>query len=465
MLIRSILSRPIPSRFTGRRRLRHDKRGNILMMFAFALVPITCATGMAIDYTGAMRLQTRLNAISDAAALAAVTSPMMRQPIAVACKNARATFVSQSTGMAGLTINTAQPNDLTITITDTLPDNSTFSSTCPAVGVANSATALPLSRTAAVKYRGKSLNTFAGVLGRATLDITGTASSKTTVAPYIDIHVALDTSQSMGLAATDQGMKDLYVATLRENKRGCQFGCHERDPNERYSMEDIARRNNIKMRVDVLRNATLDMIDTAAVNQGAKKLYRFGLYRIGVDFTTAANVINPITDDLATARSKVSTLTLGPNDGAVGFGDTNLSKMLDSVKPMMAPAGDGTSPAKPRSFLFIVTDGVQDLCWQSHCTSVISQAKCQQYKDAGYTVGVVYTTYLPIYENPTDPNNKNMKWEYNTFIKPLPPSTIAPALKACATPGWFFEGSDEASIHTAMLDLFRRATQTPSIIR
>jgi hypothetical protein len=58
-----------------------------------------------------------------------------------------------------------------------------------------------------------------------------------------------------------------------------------------------------------------------------------------------------------------------------------------------------------------------------------------------------------------------MKWEYNSFVRPLPPEKIAPALQRCASPGWYFEGSDAPTIHAAMVNLFRQATQTPSIIR
>ena len=64
------------------KRLCRDNRGNVLMIMGFAILPITFATGMAIDYARAARLQTKLNAAADAAALAAVTLPMMDQTTA-----------------------------------------------------------------------------------------------------------------------------------------------------------------------------------------------------------------------------------------------------------------------------------------------------------------------------------------------------------------------------------------------
>lgn len=73
-------------------RLRADRRGNILMIFGFALVPITFATGMAIDYGTAMRIQTDLNAAADAAALSATSLSMMDKPLPDAEAQARIMF-------------------------------------------------------------------------------------------------------------------------------------------------------------------------------------------------------------------------------------------------------------------------------------------------------------------------------------------------------------------------------------
>ncbi|WP_353205707.1 pilus assembly protein TadG-related protein, partial [Sphingomonas sp.] len=59
------------------RRFTEQRRGNVLMIFGFALLPITFATGMTIDYATAARAQTRLNSITDAAALAGVVPGML----------------------------------------------------------------------------------------------------------------------------------------------------------------------------------------------------------------------------------------------------------------------------------------------------------------------------------------------------------------------------------------------------
>ncbi|MFS0770935.1 TadE/TadG family type IV pilus assembly protein [Sphingomonas sp. 1P08PE] len=462
------------------RRLWRDRRGNMLMIFAFSVLPITFATGMGIDYAAAMRLQTRLNAVTDAAALSAVTSPMMKEGMDDACAAARSTFESQAANITGLTINTKVLTGLTITITDTLATGGPVTVICPAVGApTNIPSALPLSRTAAVTYTARSANSFAGILGRDTLGIGGTATSKTTLAPYIDIHMALDTSQSMGLAASNADADALWDKTRLANgdSKGCTFGCHvfqdaEADsPNVKNkwyaSNEFIANYYGIRLRIDTLRDATQDMLQTAIDGQNGNKYYQFALYRIGASTTDYAT----LTDNLSNLKSQVQSLTLGPNDSS-GFGDTNLADMLATTYDKIKVKGDGTTKAKARAFLFIVTDGVSDVkgggCVYSHCMATVDPTKCQRYKDAGITVGVVYTTYLPVKSNPKakvgDKDYNSLRDEYTKLVQPLA-GDIRPNLEKCSTPGWFFEASDGPGIHSAMQNLFRQATQTPTIIR
>ena len=311
-------------------------------------------------------------------------------------------------------------------------------------------------------------------MGKASLGIGGSASAKTILAPYMDIHLALDTSQSMGLAATPQAEKDLWEKTGTLNGRSCQFGCHARDPNEKYANEDIANFYNIPLRVNVLRDATVDMIDTAVAGQGLNQNYQFALYRIGKNagrYATGVDEYVKLTTDLATVRSKVRGLTLSANDGGVGFGDTDLPAttafVLPYLKATSATFDDGTTQAKARKFFFMVTDGVTDVegpCVYGHCTKVIDATTCDAYKQKGITVGIVYTTYLPTKADPTKPNSTGLRDEYIKLIQPIA-ANIRPNLEKCASPGWFFEASDGPTIHAAMQTLFRQATQTPTIIR
>lgn len=455
----------------GVRRLHEDRRGNVLMLTAFALLPITFATGMGIDYSRAKRTESKLDAVADAASLAAVTQVTMEKPIGAACAAARNTFVTQTGGLDGLSLDVSKPAGLKIVITDTYATGTAAPYTCPTNPNANAAGERPLTRKAVVSYAGTSANSFAGVLGVATLAVAGTSTSQTIKAPYMDVYLALDTSQSMGLAASDEDARKLWQVTydmnsdVPENKRGCQFGCHVKGLHhgqwEKYSNEELANKFGIKLRVDIERIAALDMINTARTSQDKDRFYRFGVYEFGTDLRK----VQTLTDDLGSVNSTVSRLTLGPNDGAVGYGDTNLAAVMDGMAAQIPESGDGTTQADARKFLFIVTDGVQDLCGGGHCMALMDPAKCETLKrDKKVTIGIVYTTYLPVKKFPADDNSTELAFEYNWLIAPLPPSRIRPALEQCASPGWMLEASDGNGIHAAMQKLFTLATQAPTII-
>ena len=483
MTVDPAMSSPATGLVAAAGRLWRERRANVMMITAFALIPLTFATGMGVDYSQAMRLQTKVASVADAASLAAVTQPMMEKPMLTACDAARRTFVAQATGLAGLRLNPVVASQFMITVTDTFANNTTATLQCPVIALTVLDVGLiPLSREVRVDFRGTSDNSFAGILGMATLPVSGTASAKTVKAPFIDIHLALDTSQSMGLAATDADAVKLWNATIEKNTvgtrkgRGCQFGCHSRDPSERYSMEEIARMPDVKakLRVDVLRDATIDMIDTAAAAQGSNVNYQFGLYRIGKNagrYGIGVDEYVKLTTNLASVKTNVQSLQLSANDGSVGFGDTDMPTTTKFILPYMnatsAVVDDGTTQRRARKFFFIVTDGVTDIegstCTFGHCTSVMDSTACDLYKQKGVTVGVVYTTYLPTKADPTKPSSPDLRDEYIKLVQPIA-SGIAPALQRCASPGWFFEASDGPSIHAAMQKLFAQASKSAALI-
>lgn len=467
-------------------RLRRDARGNVFMIMGFAMIPITFSTGMVIDYSRAARLQTKLNAVADAASLAGTTTPMLKKTIMAACDASRRSFISGASNLNGLTLDNLNVSDLKIVITETYASVSDVTQTCPnSLGSSGGSQVLPLSRVVTVTYNGKSANAFGGVLGRAAMDIGGASTARASLAPYIDIHLALDTSQSMGLASTRAGEITLYNATKAAGNKGCQFGCHVRasfDPVNSKSNSEIARTSGVEMRIDVLRKATQDMIQTAKDNQSDSKLYGFGLYQFGA----VASAIATLSDDLSAIYTTAGTIDLGPND-ASGYGDTNLPDILAKLSPAdsnqdkmkITIHGDGTSRQKARAFVFIITDGVTDVkgpCTSSHCTAPIDPAQCSAFKANDVTVGIVYTTFLPIIDNPNKGLNSALQGDYKALVKTfsnardaygakLTDSSIAPRLEACASPGWYFEGADGPTIHRAMQRLFEQASKPATITR
>ena len=182
-----------PLRYFGR-----DKRGNVFMMLGFALIPLTFATGMGIDYARAMKTETKLNAVADAAALTAVSKSVM--PLTDAQAQIYATQMFQIQSQALIGNNQVQITNLSV----------------QAPTDANGR------RTATVSYTATSPNMFAALLGVATLPIHGLSQTTNATAPNIDFYMLLDVSSSMALPTTSAGLSQVAAS----NGASCQFACH-----------------------------------------------------------------------------------------------------------------------------------------------------------------------------------------------------------------------------------------------
>ena len=206
----SELSRVLASVRNSWRRLMGDRRANVLLLTAVALIPLMIAVGFGIDYARAERSRTRLIAAADAAVLAAVDPSMITQSDAAAQLAAERMFDQQTSGYGGLTVASR-----TVTIS------------------ATSSGSLGTLRTASITYAATSTNIFGSFLKIATLPLNGSAAAAASQPPSIDFYIALDTSPSMLLPTTSTGITNL-IAGARWNghsywwsgQKGCDFACH-----------------------------------------------------------------------------------------------------------------------------------------------------------------------------------------------------------------------------------------------
>ena len=83
-------------RFFGQ--LGADRSGNIAMILGLSVIPLTFVIGFGIDYSRSEKLQTKLNAAADAAALAAVDPTMILQSDDASRNAANNMFNSQVSG-------------------------------------------------------------------------------------------------------------------------------------------------------------------------------------------------------------------------------------------------------------------------------------------------------------------------------------------------------------------------------
>ena len=274
-------------------RLARDRRANVAVIFALAMVPTIFLLGMALDYTHAQHMKVDLDAATDAAAVSAVTSAMMQQTPQVAQTTAQKVF--------GITANTLVANNnlggqptLTVAVNCANPDATTGSCTYPACPGTNAVYSDPKNsnnqvvRNVQVCYNAAANNSFPDVLHQASWPFTGQSATRNQSAPNINFYLLLDDSPSMGIGATPSDISNLITATKNQtvgNSASCGFACHEAYPcadnganpaptsSETQGQTSsncktldnlaVARNNSITLRIDLVTQAVQSLMNTA----------------------------------------------------------------------------------------------------------------------------------------------------------------------------------------------------------
>lgn len=415
-----------------------DRSGNFGIMTALLMVPLVGSAGLALDYAHALSLRTQLYAAADAAAVGsiseksdAVAAAMTMKgngTISIAKTDARSIFFSQMSGEL-----TSVPVNLSIDVTKTankLNSTVTFSASVP--------------------------TTFMHVLGQDSITISGTATAEYQTASFMDFYILLDNTPSMGVAATPTDVSKL------EAKTGCAFACHQMD--QSTNNYTIAKSLGVAMRIDVVRQATQALTDTAKTERVSADQFRMGVYTFGTKAEDAKlTTISGLTSDLTAVKNYTNAVDLMtiPYQNYNQDQLTSFDSAMTQMNTIIDPAGDGTSNVNPEKILFFVSDGVGDSNKPSTCTKKTTGGRCQEpidtsfckpLKDRGVKIAVLYTTYLPL------PSNA---W-YNTWIKPFQ-NEIPTRMAACASPGLYFEVSPTEGIADAMKALFLKVIRAPRL--
>jgi len=415
-----------------------DQRGSFSVIFALTIIPILIATGMAIDYSTAGRNKSKLNAVADAAALAAVTPSMMSQSNAAATTAATNMFNSQAANVSGIAYS---PANLSVLVTSTNGG---------------------LTRNVTVNYSAASKAYFTNFLGWQTIPFSGSSQASATAAPNIDFYLLLDSSPSMAIAATTSGINTMVSNTQQQG--GCAFACHESNPQadnlgnpggeDNYA---LARNLNVTLRMDLVQQAAANLMSTAQTTEQANN----AAYRMSINtFDVSFHQIAPLTANLGMAKSQANNIQLLEvysnncltQSNCNNDTDTNYDNAMNSINVMMPNPGKGTNQKgdSPQEVMMFVTDGVEDeMVNGSRQQSLMSTSWCTTIKNRGIRIAVLYTTYLPL------PTNS---W-YNTYIAPFQPQ-IASNMQSCASPGLYFQVTTDGDISAAMGQLFQQAVAT-----
>jgi Flp pilus assembly protein TadG len=430
-VVRLVHSAVARSRTELSRFRRHDG-GSMAAFMGLSAIPIIFAVGAGVDYSTANMVKSKLDAVADAAALAAVDHVAISGTAAAAQTTAQSVFNAEAVNLNNVTVNT-----LNVTVTD----GST-------------------GRTAVVAYTATKSNAFLQVMGIPSTTISGSSTAAAGLSTYIDFYLLLDNTPSMGVGATQQDINTMVNNTPDQ----CAFACHDLNNSNNYY--NLAKTLGVTMRINVLTQATQALMTTATSMETLPQQYRMAVYTFGTSAATAAldNVV-ALTSNLSSAATAVGNIDLMTVNGQNQNNDQDTN--YDSIFPAMSSAipapGPGTQ-ALPQKVLFFVSDGVADESNAHNCSEqTVSGGRCQEpintalctaIKNRGVQIAVLYTTYLPL------PTNA---W-YNQYIAPIS-SSISPAMQACASPGLFFAVSPTQGISQAMTALFQNAVMTARLVK
>jgi Flp pilus assembly protein TadG len=442
-----------------------DRRATFAVTFSLAAPVFILLAGLGVDYLTGLSFKARWDASADAASLAAVETATNYVKTNAATMTAstlvaNAEAAGNAAGIQAFNAN-AGPSKATASVT-------------PTVVVSQSGTSFSATTT----YTGAVPTHFGTLIGAGTFGASGSSVASATLTTYINYYILVDISQSMGVGDTATDMTNLYNLTksmgyLDDGDAGCVFGCHVALQNRPLTNEQIAHGAGITLRIDSAKTAIQNVINQAQANANNGNV-KIGLYTLQLNSTNSAPTphyepmtIQSLTSNFSSLTSAVGTIDLGPNT-TNGWGDSDIVDSISYFTANVLPSdGNGFSANSPKNYVFLITDGVMDVPSSSclptwHCTGAMPSGACTQMKTQA-TVGVIYTTYLPIYLN--NDSTQGYEGEYATLVAPFA-SQIQPALLSCATnSSWFFQADNGPELVAAMNTLFTNSSQPVHLLQ
>ena len=419
-----------------------DRSGGMAVTMAFVMMAAFGIAALAIDGAAAISAHSRLDLAADAGALAALRSaaaaysldPKTEMAPAEAAGAQR--FMAQAGGITGVS--------------------------APGVGVVVKhdgllfKVQLTYSATYATQVAGALHGISGGYVSVPSLPLGGTAMAQEQAGAYVDIYVLMDVSNSMAIGATEAARSDLQLKTTQYPTTGaydwthCAFACHMVQPlqgglyqqfGDYYAM---AKFFGITLRIDVLKTAATYVASILTTAQFPEK-FRFALYT----FETAVTERYPLgapsnAAPIITATEVTPIADWGP------WNQTNVAKSITTFGDFVGLAGDGTSAATARKYVFILTDGMEDFTGGGGQRVVVpfDPKVCQPLKDKGVIILVLQT----INDDPTDQIGENGLL-----------AQVRPLLQQCASgPDLFTAASTPAEVSAAIRTMVNYAVSTPA---
>ncbi len=506
---------------------RGNKRGNVAVITALAMLPMVAAVGCVIDYTTASMIKTKLQAAADAASLATVS---INSSAISTAKN----MSGNGTVSGGSTFAT---NFFNANLTSA-PETTGYTSLTPTATVTRTGTTV----TATVSFTAQVPTYFMGIMGYKNIALSGTSTASYNLPTYIDFYLMLDVSGSMSFPSTTAEQSRL-LAVNPDNLKGtngypggCTFACHfttqgacgQNSPNNPYqgpipasgtttnpgsggycqgfiisrlgtTPTSFSSGNNtvngsnvnwsntqvtscptagttscIQLRADAVGYAVTQLLSVASSSEVVTNQFRVGLYpfirylysyfALTTDLTdTGSGTINDAASNLA------SLLDTGVNSN-LGSGGTHFENAFPSMNSTISSVGTGASSSSTLPYVFLVTDGSQDCQYQWN-GSWGGNSGCTPNANSATTIDPSLCTTL---------KNRGITIAvlyipYETIQNPTTFAgsediyandnipNIPAALQACASTNFYFTATTPTDINNALITMFEQAVSTAHI--
>ena len=388
----------------------NSQNGSIAIAFAVSLLPILLAVGSAVDYSRLSQYRFKAQEILDAAVMGAAVHYKDTSKSGRSKKIGKRIFAADC-----VTIKCKDGDVPIITISKLDIIKGTFLSSVDT-------TFLKIAGIKKLKY--------------------GVESEVSLRSAFQEIHLVIDRSASLGIAADKQAIEDLkaltkpYVSIVRSlhSPDGCAFSCHYVDgwePAGKTTYE-MATDAGIRLREDVLLEAMDDALDSIISNASSSQadqirlaayVYSGKLVTVSKPAAISANIKQKV------KNAKIKKYSTMPY------------RTFPKLAKIIGKSGTGDSRASPEKTMILITDGVTDDYTRSKPTPIDSKY-CDTIKNEGVRMVVININYPKLVGN----------YFYEESIADIY-DDIAPALKSCASRGYYFEANESDDIRLTMLEM------------
>lgn len=309
-----------------------DTRGNFATMTAILLLPMFGFSALAIDHWSVASAKSEIENAADAAALGAIS---------------RAAAVLKATGDKATAIKEGQfaGEDQFLGNIGKIPNTTTGK---PTITVAIKG----LEITSSIKWNGVVKTHLGSLFKWSSQDLSGIAASSLTMQAYVQIHLLVDNSGSMGIGATSADQKKLFDET------SCAIACHL--PNRDGYLK--AQKNKIKTRIDIVREALSEASENLSINATTPNILKIAFSSFSNDVVEIINIRSE-----AARSEKAFKEAIGTKIGARGGleltregGGTDFHGALTTLTQKLGNSnGTGSSESDPLIYVVFITDGVE----------------------------------------------------------------------------------------------------------